>query len=173
MIGLLLIVCLTVFVVSVKASGGEPTLMGYQFKSVLSGSMEPTFQTGSLIIIKQTKDGKGHNRGDVITFVDKNDHIVTHRITEVKQAGKEKVYTTKGDNNDGVDVEPVFSNNVIGEYTGFTIPYVGYIVQYASSNIGSALLLFVPGALLFLHGMLTFRKAVRTFKEEYGSASQT
>ena len=30
-------------VISSKASGGDPTVMGYQFKSVLSGSMEPTF----------------------------------------------------------------------------------------------------------------------------------
>ncbi len=38
-----LMVFLAFVVISSKASGGDPTVMGYQFKSVLSGSMEPTF----------------------------------------------------------------------------------------------------------------------------------
>ena len=51
----LVILTLAVVVIAVKASGGEPTILGYQFKTVLSGSMEPTFQTGSIITIKLTE----------------------------------------------------------------------------------------------------------------------
>ena len=36
--------------------------MGYQFKSVLSGSMEPTFLTGSIIAIEPTKDGSKYQK---------------------------------------------------------------------------------------------------------------
>ena len=45
--------------------------MGYQFKSVLSGSMEPTFLTGSIIAIEPNKDGSKYQKGDVITFKEK------------------------------------------------------------------------------------------------------
>ena len=48
--------------------------MGYQFKSVLSGSMEPTFLTGSIIAIEPTKDGSKYQKGDVITFKEKDEN---------------------------------------------------------------------------------------------------
>lgn len=49
--------------------------MGYQFKSVLSGSMEPTFLTGSIIAIEPTKDGSKYQKGDVITFKEKDEKL--------------------------------------------------------------------------------------------------
>ena len=39
-------------VISSRASGGEPAFNGYQLKTVLSGSMEPGIQTGSIIAVK-------------------------------------------------------------------------------------------------------------------------
>ena len=57
-----LMICLAFVVISSKASGGDPTVMGYQFKSVLSGSMEPTFLTGSIIAIEPTKDGSKYKK---------------------------------------------------------------------------------------------------------------
>lgn len=63
-----LMVFLAFIVISSKASGGDPTVMGYQFKTVLSGSMEPTFLTGSIIAIEPTKDGSKYKKDDVITF---------------------------------------------------------------------------------------------------------
>lgn len=56
-------VCLAFVVISSKVSGGDPTVMGYQFKTVLSGSMEPTFLTGSVIAVEPTKDGSKYKKG--------------------------------------------------------------------------------------------------------------
>ncbi|ELK48029.1 signal peptidase I [Halobacillus sp. ACCC02827] len=162
-----LIVALAIVVIAVKASGGEPTLFGYQMKTVLSGSMEPTFQTGSVIAIEMTEDPSVYKEGDVLTFIDKKEQVVTHRVIDVQEAGGDVLYTTQGDNNDGADLDPVLSGNVLGSYTGFTIPYLGFVLNYAGSKMGSALLLFVPGILLFLYGGLTFRKAVVDFKKQH------
>lgn len=52
---ILLISVATVVVIS-KASGGEPQLFGYQIKTVLSGSMEPDIQTGSIIGVKLAEE---------------------------------------------------------------------------------------------------------------------
>lgn len=50
---LLITLVFTAFVVvSSKASNGEPKVFGHQLKTVLSGSMEPTFKTGSIIAVK-------------------------------------------------------------------------------------------------------------------------
>ncbi|TCP29221.1 Signal peptidase I [Scopulibacillus darangshiensis] len=154
-------ICLIVITISAKASGGEPTVLGYQLKSVLSGSMEPTFQTGSIIAIKPADTGASYKKGDVITFRADDNKIITHRIMKVQKTNGQAIYTTKGDNNEEADQNPVLSQNVIGKYTGFTIPYIGYLLNYANSKIGAALLLIIPGVLLVIYAVASTIGAVK------------
>ncbi|MGE8204537.1 signal peptidase I SipW [Heyndrickxia sp. NPDC080065] len=158
---LLLLCCLVILVLSSKASGGEPTILGCQVKVVLSGSMEPTFQTGSIIAIKLADSGATYTKGDVITFRDE-EKLITHRIIEVKKVNGQVLYKTKGDNNNAPDTNPVVAQNVVGKYTSFTVPYAGYLVNYATSKAGSALLLIIPGLLLVLSAA---RSLIGTMKE--------
>lgn len=139
-------------VISSRASGGDPAIFGYQLKTVLSGSMEPGIQTGSIITVKPGGDMTRFEKGDVITYKVDQNQLVTHRI--VKVIGDGAQYVTKGDNNDAPDTSPVLAQNVVAEYTGFTIPYVGYAVDFANSQKGSAILLILPG--LFLLGYAFF-----------------
>lgn len=135
-------------VISSKAAGGEPQIFGYQLKSVLSGSMEPSIQTGSIIAVKPSGDMTRFKVGDVITFQEEENKLITHRITEVIKNGEQVMYHTKGDNNNAEDLNPVLSENIVAEYTGFTVPYLGYFIDFAQSKKGSALLLILPGVLL-------------------------
>lgn len=153
----LLIVVASVVVIT-KASGGEPQLFGYQFKSVLSGSMEPGIQTGSIIAVKLAEDKTNFKVGDVITFMEE-DILITHRITEVTKSGDSVLYRTKGDNNNAEDMNPVQSGNVVAEYTGLTVPYVGYFINFAQSKNG-ALLLLIPGFLLLIYSAFTIWKVL-------------
>src|SRR5690625_2162230 len=126
---LFIVLLLTLFlVISTKASGGEPSLFGYQLKTVLSGSMEPEIKTGSIVGIEETKDPTAYQKGDVITFSTEEDLLITHRITEVKQDGE--VYTTKGDANNAADLDPVISDNYMGSYSVITIPFIAYVLIY-------------------------------------------
>ncbi|QKY68984.1 signal peptidase I SipW [Lentibacillus sp. CBA3610] len=134
-------------VVSAKASGGKPEIFGYQLKTVLSGSMEPNIQTGSIIAVKPGGDMTRFQNGDVITYMEEAEKLVTHRVVDVMNNGEHVMYQTKGDNNDAPDSNPVLSENVVAEYTGFTIPYLGYLVNLSQSQNG-AFLLLVPGLLL-------------------------
>jgi signal peptidase len=78
-----MIICFLAFIVlSSRLTGGEPQLMGYQVKAVLSGSMEPVFQTGSVISIKLGKDPSSYKKGDIITF-QMEDKLITHRIIKI------------------------------------------------------------------------------------------
>lgn len=153
-----------VVVVSSKAAGGEPSIMGYQIKSVLSGSMEPTFMTGSIIAIKPTtEEGKEYKKGDVITFKKQENGetiLVTHRILEATKSGDSMIYKTKGDNNDAPDLEPALSQNVVGKYANITIPYIGYFMSFANSKNGSLLLLVLPGILLLGYSAITIWQAI-------------
>lgn len=149
-----LLICLVFIVVISKASGGEPQFFGYQLKTVLSGSMEPGIQTGSIIAVKTAEDKTSFKKGDVITFQEAEGILITHRITEVIKSGDSVLYRTKGDNNNAEDMNPVLSDNVVASYTGFTMPYVGYFNNFASSKNG-AFLLLIPGILLLLYSAFT------------------
>lgn len=156
-----LVLIATLFlVVTTKLSGGEPQFFGYQLKTVLSGSMEPKIKTGSILSMKETEDPTSFQKGDVITFHTDDEILITHRITEVKQDGQS--YITKGDANNAPDQEPVLAENIIGSYTGFTIPYVGYVLHFANTREGAALLLVIPGICLLLYSVVTIWKI---FKE--------
>src|SRR5690606_2260944 len=122
-------------VVASRASGGEPTILGYQLKTVLSGSMEPGIQTGSIILIELADEKTNFEKGDVITYLEPQQNIlITHRIEEVQLNGAR--YITKGDNNNAPDQQPVLAENIVGEYVNITIPYVGYVFQFVSSGQG-------------------------------------
>ncbi|MCG3088286.1 signal peptidase I SipW [Sporosarcina cyprini] len=159
--GILMLLLITVAAVVVisKASGGEPEIFGYQFKTVLSGSMEPGIQTGSIIVVKAAEDKNAFKTGDVITFQEEEGILITHRITDIVKSGDSVLYRTKGDNNNGEDMNPVLSDNVVAEYTGHTVPYVGYFINFAQSKNG-AFLLLIPGFLLLIYSAFTIWKVL-------------
>ncbi|MFP5115018.1 signal peptidase I SipW [Bacillaceae bacterium C204] len=158
---LFIVLIVMIFVViSSKASGGEPQAFGYQLKTVLSGSMEPGIKTGSIIAVKPGGDMTRFKKGDVITFKSEDNVIVTHRIAKVIKTGGQVSYQTKGDNNKTADLNPVLSNNVIAEYSGFTIPYLGYFADFTKSKIGGSLLLLLPGLVLLAYASISIWKTV-------------
>ena len=156
---MILLIGVATLVVISKASGGEPQLFGYQLKTVLSGSMEPGIQTGSIIAVKLAEDKNGFKKGDVITFQAEEDILITHRITEVVKSGDSVLYRTKGDNNNAEDMNPVLSENVVAKYTDFTLPYVGYFINFTQSKNGT-LLLLIPRFLLLIYSVFTIWKVL-------------
>src|SRR5690625_2230691 len=135
------LIVMAFLVISAKASGGEPQVFGYQLKTVLSGSMEQEVKTRSIIAVKPGGDMTRFKEGDVITFMDDANRLITHRVIDVIHSGDHVLYETKGDNNNAADRNLVLSDNVVAEYTGFTIPYVCYISSCSYSKEVDALML--------------------------------
>ncbi|MCG1026826.1 signal peptidase I [Virgibacillus halodenitrificans] len=170
---ILMVLLITVvgIVLSTKLSGGEPQVFGYQLKTVLSGSMEPGIQTGSIIAVKPTDDGSKFKKDDVITFMADEDIMITHRIAEVIKSENGVMYTTKGDNNNAADSEPVIAENVVASYDGFTIPYVGYIIDFSQSPKGSIVFLILPGILMLGYSAFTIWRALGQLEDKNKSGT--
>jgi len=106
-------------------------ISGLRMYTVLSGSMEPVYKTGSVIYVKSV-DTAELKEGDIITFMLDQDIIVTHRITEVVPDEKNPNtlrFRTKGDANDVEDGKLTLDKNVIGVPV-FAIPYLGYVTNF-------------------------------------------
>ncbi|MBA2174905.1 signal peptidase I [Halobacillus locisalis] len=162
------LIAMTFIVISAKASGGEPEVFGHQIKTVLSGSMEPMIQTGSIIAIKPLEEEQKStlSKGDVVTFLNKDESLITHRVVDVTKTGESVSYVTKGDNNNAADTEPVLAQNVVGQYADFTIPYAGYLMSYATSKAGSLALMIIPGLLLLIYAGYQIWGGIKQFEKE-------
>ena len=126
-----LVVVLAVLLVGVR-------VVGIQVFTVLSGSMEPTYHTGSLIYVKEV-DPFQLEADDVITFMLDENTVATHRIVEVVPDEEDPTvvrFRTKGDANDAVDGGLVHYKNVIGSPV-FTIPKLGYVANYIQNPPGT------------------------------------
>ena len=109
-------------------------LVGLKGFMVLSGSMEPTYHTGSVIYVKSA-DADALEVGQPITFYLSGKTVATHRIVEVVEEDGSVRYRTKGDANDSADGSLVDPEDIIGTPL-FSIPYLGYALSYIQSPPG-------------------------------------
>ena len=119
-----------------------PIENNYSLKMVASGSMSPTIKTGAIVMVKPVSSYKV---GDIITFKvgpGKRD-IVTHRIIGRKGDG----FITQGDANNVADVKPVKKEQILGKVI-WSVPYAGYVANFARSKLGFMLLILIPALLI-------------------------
>ena len=91
---------------------------GLQVFTVLSGSMEPTYHTGSLIYVKKV-DPYAIQEGQPITFMLDENTVATHRVVGIVPDEEDPTvirFRTKGDANEAEDARLVHYKNVIGTY---------------------------------------------------------
>lgn len=127
-----------------------PIKGNYAIKTVRSGSMAPAINTGSIVVVKPADS---YQEGEMITFKGGKSVDVTHRIVEIKEAGGNISYVTKGDANNAADTRAVLQKDVVGKVT-LTVPYVGYAVSVAQTPYGFIGLLVIP-ALVIIYGEAT------------------
>ncbi len=141
-----------------------PIKNNIKFLTVLSGSMEPTIHTGSVVLIKPNSSYK---IGEIVTFStnSKNNIPTTHRIVELRIQDGENIFKTKGDANDSTDTEEVLEKNIEGKFY-FSIPYLGYIIDFVRRPIGLAIVILIPALLIIYDQVKRITKEVKKMKED-------
>ncbi len=95
----------------------RPNLFGVYLFHVETPSMQGTIDKGDVIIVIRKKK---YHKDEIITFESINyfpelkGYPITHRI--VDEVGKDKLYQTKGDNNEANDDFRVKKEDIIGKY---------------------------------------------------------
>lgn len=109
-----------IFITVINTKDGEvPSVLGFSIMKIQTGSMEPEYRTGSVIITKET-DPEKLKKGDVISFYvpggEMADVVNTHRIQEVQYIKSDlRQFITKGDANVFEDELPVVETRVVGK----------------------------------------------------------
>ena len=136
----------------------------FKILTVLSGSMEPEIHTGSIVAIKSAMEYK---IGDIITFgkISKTQTPTTHRIFEIKDNNGQKIYITKGDANNSPDMKEVLGSEVVGKVI-FSVPYLGYAVDFAKKPFGFMLIIVIPAAAIIFDEVRKIKAEVVRLREK-------
>ena len=154
-LGLLLLIALVApFVVY-----AVPAVVGAEYSFVvLTASMTPAIAPGDVVIVDE-RDPASIAEGDVITFLRGDNEVpVTHRVIGVESAGGGVAFETQGDANDVADASLVPGGNVLGVVM-ITIPYIGYVIQFAASPAGFVALVVIPFGLLAVSELWSLYRA--------------
>ncbi|KAK3688183.1 hypothetical protein B0T22DRAFT_458905 [Podospora appendiculata] len=108
---------------------------------VLSGSMEPAFQRGDLLLLWNRNLYSETNVGEIVVYNVKDKDIpIVHRVVRKFGTGPDAQLLTKGDNNLSDDTELyargqdyLVRKDIIGSVVGF-IPFVGYVTIMLSEH---------------------------------------
>ncbi len=132
-----------------------PMSFGFRSYLVQSGSMEPTIMTGDIVVIQSQSE---YRKNDVITFHDKENRVVTHRIANMETKDGTQMITTKGDANRSDDFDTIAPDQIIGKVT-LTIPKLGFLVAYGKSLPGLIIMVLIPAALFIVDEMFKLHNA--------------
>ena len=133
-----------------------PGVFGMKPAVVLSGSMEPSIETGDMILLHKT-DPENLKEGDVICYL-LSGKAVTHRIKAVTKGEDGGIrYVTQGDANNVEDRLAVTPDQVQGIWKGIRIAGLGNTVMAMQTPAGMIDTVLCP-LLLFILGDFWFRR---------------
>ena len=150
-------------VVGLGALVTVPRAAGVTPFTVLTGSMQPAFAPGDVVLSERTPP-LSVRPGDVVTFHDpsRDGELVTHRVESMRHAGSRVAFVTKGDANDVSERWSVSADGHIGRAV-LGVPKVGHVLHAAGTREGKLGLIAVPAALLVLLelvGLMGLRRRV-------------
>jgi signal peptidase len=120
--------------------------------------MEPVVQTGSVVIVRSVIP-ETIQKGDIIMYSSRDMRsLVTHRVVDVESMPTLQ-FITRGDANKNPDINPVSPGQILG-IVAFTVPYLGFLVQFIKTPIGFTLFFLLPAVLLIGRGVLDLWREV-------------
>ena len=149
--------------------GQAPSVLGYSSFRVLSGSMEPTIRTNSMILVKKVNPSEVR-AGDVISFYSSDPAlggaVNTHRVLSVEKQNGIYIFTTKGDANLIPDEYTTSGNDLIGVVV-FSSLLLGTLIRLLSNPVVFIPIIMVPLLLILILNMVkTIRLAKLAAQEE-------
>ncbi len=106
-------------VLGAKFKGRVPNVLGFSVMQIVSGSMEPTIETGSFILVRKIAP-EDVKKGDIISFYSDESAIKglpnTHKVVDKRITEKGIEFVTRGDANPKNDTVTAKGDKLIGVY---------------------------------------------------------
>lgn len=166
-------VVLTISVVMQVSNKGYVTINGYSLFKVATGSMEPTIETGSLLICKDTEIEDILVK-DIVCFESTNPmmlgQVITHRVVAIDDIGGTLRLTTRGDANTVEDALYVTNENLIGVVTAYSTDsdLIANMISFMTGKLGFLSCIVLPvllvSAMIMKESMQSINREIRELK---------
>jgi signal peptidase len=141
-----------------------PEAGGYKALVVTSGSMETAVPAGSIVFINNSG---AIQKNDIITFRmgPGPKLLTTHRVVDIRETRGTVMYQTKGDAVKEPDIELVPAERVAGKVV-FSVPFVGYPVAFAKTQMGVIMLVVIPAAIIVYEELKSIWREVAVLRRK-------
>ncbi len=138
----ILMVCLQRF------SNNEISLFNFRIFTVISGSMEPKYKIGDVLISVET-DPKDIKVGDVVSYHgekrDLKDKVVTHQVMSIEKDDAGKYYFhTKGICENCLVEDPVVSESQLYGVVKYKVKTLSFIYKVVGTKAGLFFFIILP-----------------------------
>ena len=135
-----IVVCLQRF------SNNRISIFSYRMFTVVSGSMEPKYKIGDVLVAKEIAPSK-IKVGDAISYLGKvgtfKDKVVTHQVIEIEKSDDGKyIYHTKGLSN--IIEDPIVYEDQLYGKVIYKAVLLSFIYSIISKPLGMFILVLVP-----------------------------
>ena len=146
---------------------GNGSVFGYRFFTVATGSMAGVYDINDVIAVKDC-DPNTLKVGDDIAYRGEKGGLegllITHRIINIEESEKGKIYTTRGVNAPAEDPK-ITSNQILGIVVG-EVPFISQLNHIIKSQLGFFLVVFCPLVLIIVLEVLQTITDIEIEKKE-------
>ena len=158
----ILIVLLVISFVSIvclqRFSNNKISFFDYRIFTVVTGSMEPKYKIGDILIAKETEPSK-IKIGDAISYIAKRDEIkgnvVTHEVVNItKDEEGHYLFHSKGLIN--LIEDPVVHEDQLYGVVIYKTKILSFIKKIVNTDIGMIVLVIIPVLYIIVSEMIAF-----------------
>lgn len=151
-ISFLLIVCLQRF------TNNKISFFNYRIFTVVTGSMEPKYNIGDILIAKETKPSE-IKVGDAISYLARSNeikgHVVTHEVVDItKDENGKYLFHSKGLVN--LIEDPVVHEEQLYGVVVYKTKLLSFVKKIVSTDIGMILFIVIPILYIIISEMISF-----------------
>lgn len=163
----IIVILLLIVVILQRVSDNSISLGGYRLFTVATGSMEPKYKVGDILISKQIDPNEIQIGDDIVYKGDEGsfkDKVVTHQVISIREENGDKKITTKGIANTEEDPE-IDSSQVYGKVI-YKVQTLSFISQIIKNIYIFYFIIFVPIAIIIFRQIRVYLKKDGDDKEE-------
>ena len=149
-------VILTAYYIDFKIRDSRIEAPLYSAYVIVSGSMEPIIKVKDAVVVRRCEEAD-IKIGDVVTYRSMDEAfygiLITHRVVNIEDSNGEKVYITKGDNNETIDRTPVKFSQILGK-VAMRIPKIGYLKYFLTDYYGWIIAVVIPSVAIISYDIV-------------------
>ena len=150
-IKVIFIIALVLFVFMVclqRFTNNRISLFNFRLFTVMSGSIEPKYKIGDVLVAVETKPADV-KVGDAVSYLgtkrDLKDKVITHEVIEIEQDSDGKyLFHTKGICKDCIVEDPIVKEESLYGVVKYRLPILSCIYKLVGKPIGLFLFVIIP-----------------------------